>query len=283
MNFTTRRVHWTCKQARIQLLFLLGNHFHMRYLLFGWIGICALAMVAATRLRLGEPPGAPGLLELMVFSGTVFGYHFAHPQRGIRYLAWFFGGIALISFIFSSRTVQLSLLLPALTLGFYYGWGRPRRAGLRWAPFWKPPAVALAWAWVTVFIPVEARMNAGLWLVFATRFLFIYALALAYDLHDSAYDLRRGLETVANRLGASRTLRLIDVLLSVAAALELLRAGTGAARAHTTVALLVSLFCTRWAIRKLFGDSRNEAHRKALIDSMMVLQCLLLFVARCLS
>lgn len=237
-------------------------------------------MAAATRLRVGLPEAMPGALVCLIVGGTVFGYHFAHPRRGIRYSAWVFGLAALAGFGLSGRTVQLLLVFPALILGFYYGWGKPRRAGLRWVPFWKPPAVALAWAWVTVLLPVEGRMDAGLWIIFAGRFWFIYALALAYDLHDGAYDLQRGLETVANRLGASRTLRLIDGALAAAALLELLRAGAGRAQPHTTIALLISLLCTRWAVRSLFGDHRAVPYRKALIDGLMVVQWLLLFVAQ---
>ncbi|MEI6410257.1 MAG: hypothetical protein WCR52_12795 [Bacteroidota bacterium] len=250
-----------------------------RFFKMCWIGCCALAMVAATRLRAGLPVGAPCFLEGLIFCSTVFGYHFAHPDRRVRFVAWAMGGIAFLCFWEISFTARLLLVIPAVILGFYYGWKWPQNVGLRWKPDWKPPAVAIAWAWVTVLLPVEGVMNTGLWLIFCTRVLFISALALAYDLHDSAYDLKRGLETVANRIGAAQTLRLIDWLLAAAGTLELLRVVAQPEALWAAIALWINFLSSRWVIRRLFVGTELVEWRKTIIDALMVWQLVLLWAA----
>lgn len=251
----------------------------IRYSKMCWIGCCALSMVAATRLRAGLPMGAPGFLEGLIFCSTIFGYHFSHPNRGLRLVAWALGGIAFLCFWKISLMARLLLVIPAVILGFYYGWQWPQNAGLRWKPAWKPPAVAIAWAWVTVLLPVEGAMNTDLWLIFCTRVLFICALALAYDLHDSAYDLKRGLETVANRIGAAHTLRLIDWLLAAAGTLELLRLIAQPEALWATIALWINFLSSRWVIRWLFAGTGLVEWRKTIIDALMVWQLVLLWAA----
>ena len=97
-------------------------------------------------------------------------------------LVWLLAIGAGLCFLYVDRPTQWSVLGPALLWGAYYGLQPPGRAGLRTLPAAKPVVIALAWTWVTIWLPARQL----LWPMFAARATFIFALALAYDLADLA-------------------------------------------------------------------------------------------------
>jgi 4-hydroxybenzoate polyprenyltransferase len=237
-----------------------------------WIGACALGMVALTRLLLDLPAGPPGL-DGFVFGATVFAYHFAHPEPTVRRAGWVAGGLAGVCYLFLPWTTQLAAAGPLLLWGLYYGLLRlPRWRGLRSRPVAKPLTVTLAWAWVTVLLPLPPERWAAALPLFTGRATFIFALALAYDLLDLDYDRHRGLATLAGQLGPPATLRLVNLALMVAAACVGVNFALHYYRLPATLAMVLSLALSAWVIRRLLGSGLTLEWQKVLVDGLMVMQ-----------
>ena len=245
-----------------------------------WIGWCAVAMVWANGYLLGTGATQIGNLEILIFCGTIFGYHFAQPDLRLRAIAWIAGVIAGYCYLGVAAPVRSLLLVPFLVWASYYGWKWPLRAGLRWHIAWKPIVVAFAWAWVTVLLPFKNTPDWSLLLFFCARMVFFVALALPYDLHDRAYDQQRGLSTFAHRLGVSRTLRWMDIAFLTAFVLNLIQYAIHPFGQMQLLALFLSYFLSSCLLRYLFRQNAPESGRKILIDAPMPLQWLFLYFAQ---
>jgi 4-hydroxybenzoate polyprenyltransferase len=205
----------------------------------------------------------------------VFGYHFTRRERLFQVMAWSMGLLGLVGYLMLPAATQLMALVPGLVWGAYYGWRRPGNAGLRAMPYWKPFAVAFAWAWVTVILPLPAVPWKEVVFVFGARAAFVFGLALAYDLHDKAYDTRHGLMTLAGRWDARQTLRMIDWSMVVSGLCAVLYSVGRPWWWWSTTAVLLSLAGSDLLIRWLFSQTRLEPWRKVLIDGLMPLQWLI--------
>lgn len=247
-----------------------------------WIGICALSMLAQTRLLLGFSL-VPGWLDGFVLGGAVFAYNFTHRDRLHQTAAWLAGIGGGVCFFIpllkvpSITTWQTGVLFPAILWLLYYGLQRPGNAGLRGVPAAKPFVVALAWAWVTVLLPVLPDEWSRVAVVFFGRAAFIFALALAYDLADLAYDRRHGLTTLAAQLGVRTTFVLISGALTVAALCCLANVALDIYDWRLAVPLLLSLALSAWWLWFLFQKTAWSGWHKVLIDALMVGQFLMVW------
>ncbi len=239
-----------------------------------WIGGCALALVIQTRLMVGLPT-TPGWLDGLVFGSTVFGYYCTHPLPGYRGLAWMLAAGAMGCFLMLDKTTQWLAVGPALLWGAYYGLQRPGRSGLRTLPAAKPVVIALAWAWVTVWLPARQL----LWPLFAARATFVFALALAYDLTDLAYDRRHQLTTLVSKIGESRAHQRIYMALGLAT----MWVGFGfllkIISLPVTIAIWATYLITPFALLWVLNSQAQVAWQKVAIDGLMVLQALLVWLA----
>lgn len=240
-------------------------------LLSGWIGVCALAMLEQTRLLFGLPPVSAWLL-VFVFCGAVFGYNFTYPERWRRGLAWGLGLAGAVCFWHIPVFARWVTLVPVAVWALYYGFRRPGNAGLRARPVVKPLAIALAWAWVTVLLPLEARHWAAAAVLVAGRAAFVFALALAYDLADLEFDRRHGLPTLAGRLGERKTLQVADAALLFSACCIAANYFLKNYSLAATLALLASLTLTACGLRIALRKLRPPVAQKLLIDGLMVVQ-----------
>ena len=239
-----------------------------------WIGSCALALLLQTRLMVGLPT-VPGWLDGFVFGSTVFGYHCTHPRRVCRWLAWGLGAGGGFCFLWLDQATQFSALGPACLWVAYYGLRRPGTTGLRALPVAKPLVIALAWTWVTLWLPT----GQPLWPIFLARTAFILALALAYDLTDLAYDRRYQLTTLVGRMGEQRSLRLIMAALTFAA----LTIGLGFFQKiislPVTGAIWATYLFTALALPRILRSWSAVTAQKVAIDALMILQALLVWLA----
>jgi hypothetical protein len=250
-----------------------------------WIGICALSMLAQTRLLLGLPL-APGWLDGFVPGGAVFAYGFTHPDRRVKTAAWLagvFGGICFVLPLLSTpndnettatllSSWQIATCVPAVLWLLYYGLRWPGNAGLRSVPAAKPFVVALAWAWVTVMLPVPHERWGEAAGILAGRSAFIFALALAYDLVDLDYDRQHGLKTLAARIGVRKTFLLIFSALLLAALCCCLNFLLHIYAGNMVLALCASLAFSAWWLWIVIEKTHWRGWQKVLIDALMVLQ-----------
>ncbi|MDX1911485.1 MAG: UbiA family prenyltransferase [Saprospiraceae bacterium] len=253
------------------------------YIRLVWVAACAVSLLAQTRCLL-ELPLMPGWIDGFVFGGTVFGYHCTHPDGRLRRIAWLFGlsgALSLLGYYFSAQSHTEAFVVIALSalcwLG-YYGFQRPGNQGLRARPLAKPVVVAITWAFVTVLLPAPTSVWPMLGGVLLGRSGFVFALALAYDLHDLSYDQKHGLPTLAGRLGEKRTFSLIYAALflsviAVAFNLYLKVYSTGAA-----LGLWLSLFACALLLPRFFQKKAFSPWRKTLIDALMPFQFLLVWL-----
>ncbi len=240
-----------------------------------WIGACALTMLAQTRLLLGLSV-VPGWIDGFVFGSAAFAYNFTHPDRRLRAGAWILGasGAACLLLLVQARW-PVAVFIPVILWLFYYGLQRPGTAGLRGVPAAKPVVVALAWAWVTVLLPLPPERWGEAVVVFIGRSAFIFALALAYDLVDLTYDRRFGLITLVGKLGFRKTFLLINSALALAAACCCANFFLKIYGLEMAIALFASLVLSAWWLRLLFQKTIWQGWEKALIDGLMVLQFIL--------
>lgn len=244
-----------------------------------WIGLCALAMLAQTRLVL-QLSLSPGWLDGYVFGSTIFAYGFTHPDRQRAAAAWLAGaggGLCFVMPFFLSGSLvswEWAALIPLLLWLCYYGLQRPGKAGLRGVPAAKPIVVSLTWAVVTVLLPLPPERWGEAILVFTGRAVFIFALALAYDLSDIAYDKRHGLATLAGRWGPRKTFRVTDTAFIVSALCYGANWWLRIFTPDVAIVLIGSLAFSAWWLRYLLWKTRGGDWQKVLIDALMILQFL---------
>jgi 4-hydroxybenzoate polyprenyltransferase len=249
-----------------------------------WVACCALTLMAQTRLLLNMSM-APGWLDGFVFGGTVFGYYWTHPNRYYRNIALstgFLGGICFMIPLIASPAMilgQLFALTPVLFWLAYYGFQRPGNAGLRGLPFAKPLTIALTWAWVTVLLPTPPAQWTNLLFLLLGRAAFVFALALAYDLCDTEYDLRHGLRTLTRSLGIDRTFTLIYGSLALGGICIFANQHFNIYDSPKAAALIASLGISAWWLNYLPHKEAWKALQKPLIDGLMVAQFLLVLLA----
>ena len=258
--------------------FLLNMFFVRWFVQFCWIGVCAVAMLWQTTW-LFPVPEPTVWLSGFVFCATVFGYNFTGTLSRRR-AGWVMGGLSVLLFFKLDLLTQLILILPALIWLLYYDRYRPGQGtGLRQYPILKPIAIALAWAAVTVLLPLPIQLWTATTTLFVGQTAFIFALALAYDLCDQPHDLREGLRTLIMELGPNRSYRLIEAALVLATGCILIGWMTGQYSWQSSTALVLAYSITVPAIRWIAPRSSWTGWRKAAIDGLMVLQVILVWLS----
>lgn len=195
--------------------------------------LCALALCMATeKLAMGGLLWAFWPMHLWAFSGTLCLYnlhylvkhHRSRIVKGDRAVwsaerpslhlwALGFGAAALI---FASAFMPLRVLGAAMPLGLLaIGYSFPivrtsiggRRRKLREWGMGKPFLLAFVWTGVTLGLPLVYIGKAFEGLVYEglSRFLFIAALCLAFDIRDQEADHAQGLRTWPNKIGRRGT------------------------------------------------------------------------------
>jgi 4-hydroxybenzoate polyprenyltransferase len=224
-------------------------------------------MLWQTHLLTGGFPPSATLLGF-AFGATVFGYNFAAIEP-LRLPAWLMGAGSALCYAQLPVVQQGATLFPALIWLLY---SARFRLGLRRWPVLKPLAIALAWAWVTVWLPLPFHQWTGAGILFVGRAAFIFALALAYDLCDQPRDLQAGLPTLVLRLGPRRSHRLIHTALALGVFCAVLNGYLGIYSPSSALALACSLLFSGWAIPPLTALQAWGHWQKAAIDALMALQ-----------
>ncbi len=236
---------------------------------FCWIGCCAAAMLLQTLVLLDKPLEGQALLLGFVFGATLFGYYFTSRERWQRGLAYLTGGGALWCLAWLPRSMVLQVSVPGIVWALYYFAGARSLRRLRWL---KPVSIAFAWAWVTVWLPLDTHEWSAAILIFAGRAAFLFALALACDLMDVHDDRQEKLLTLAQHFGEQNTFRWINKALIAAGLVCILNYFCKIYSLWAMIALLLSLGCSAGWLRFIRNHHYWEHRQKFWIDALMMLQ-----------
>ena len=211
----------------------------------------------------------------LLLLGAVFAYNIVGhaPQR--RVMALLAAGAAIPVFLY--LPVQSKLLWMGISSlwALYYGAQTGLLpASLRHIPWAKPLIVSAAWALGAVLPALPAEQWLQAWPLLLERGAFIFALALAYDLHDAAIDRQLGMRTLANTHTPRQTMRFIYAALLLSAALMSWNVYWGNYHLLTAAALCLSLLITGVIVPYLFRNEQLVKWRKVVVDGMMVVQAL---------
>ena len=236
---------------------------------FFWIGCCAAAMLLQTLVLLDKPLDGQWPLLGFVFCTTLFGYHFARTESWQRLLAYIAAAGSLYCLVGMPRHVILQLPVPAIIWVMYYFAGA---RSLRRLPWLKPVSIAFVWAWVTVWLPLDTALWPETGLIFLGRAVFIFALALSYDLGDIPYDRLLKFPTLVQHLGEQNTFKWIGRALMAAMLVCILNYLCKIYGLWAMCALMLSLVYSAWWLRFILSSTIALRWQKFWIDALMVFQ-----------
>lgn len=270
----------------------------MRLLVFSniYIALAAVALTWETYALLGAADASAGL-ALLVFGGTLFVYNLdrlvsstredavaiTERHRWIRERTgwlWALAGLGAAASAASLLWVPLDILWGLVPLGVIslaYSLPVMVRDGqtlrLKDVPGLKIFLIALVWASVTVVLPaldagVDPLGADALW-VLVERLIFVFAIALPFDVRDLERDRKEGIRTLPMMIGAGATRWLAIGLVGVFCVLCALHYGMQPQQAG--IPLVANGLLTAAALW-----ASNEAHAEmyyvGLLDGTMIAQ-----------
>lgn len=166
------------------------------------------------------------------------------------------------------------LLIPAIISLAYVFPIFSRRRRLRDFHYIKIFFIALAWSWITVWIPavhIGRTHNLPVYLLLLERFFFITAIGIPFDIRDLEIDRANGVKTIPTWLGITHSKWLaVGMLLSSG----LCAAGNYRLDAYAQGAflgLMISLILTAFII-SFAGPRRHDYYFSGLVDGAIVMQ-----------
>ena len=271
------------------------------FLLFSniFMSLCAVAQALVT-FRLIDSKPVYSVIGLL-FTSTLGIYNFSillskpkHPERSpYKRVRWFFAHyrlmvtftmISLLSLIplFFLLSMESRILLIFLSvLSFCYSLPiftvGDQKFGLRNIPGLKTFLISLVWTMSCVLLPVLEAQDLHLadismrdiTLMIAKRFLFIFALAIPFDIRDLFSDRQAGLKTIPVAWGEKNAYLFCQVLLAGYIVLLFLFRNNGFSLDFfglTTTALLMGwlIFKSKW--------EKNEYYYFFYMDGVLILQ-----------
>ena len=171
----------------------------------------------------------------------------------------------------------LSIVLLCLVVIFYYiPFGQN---SLRTFSFSKIFIISLCWTMATVYIPYILDQNSKIgsenYLLIVERFLFIFAITIPFDIRDIVNDKKHGLKTIPIAIGIRNALILSILILSLYLLLSAINYGFGPI-------FYSRVICASFVLILLLHikPGLSNHYFTGLIDSSMILQCILLVVFR---
>jgi 4-hydroxybenzoate polyprenyltransferase len=254
-----------------------------------FIALIAVAYSVETELLLNQKPEVHPYLFL-VFLSTFLIYNIsryaAKPmKRSItRFMVALLAATSiLIAVAFWARWQVIVMLIPLAILSLLYTFPivpfNNQLVTLRTIPYVKIFLITLVWSLVTVLLPVvrmQHVMDVHVWLIFIERMIFVFVLALMFDIRDMEQDQRSGLKTIPLLIGKKQSQQLCRWLLLIFLAISFVHYWPE----HSAVlpAMVLSALGAFILIRDRIFKDRSEYYF-ALVDSMMLVQGALVFLS----
>lgn len=143
-------------------------------------------------------------------------------------------------------------------------------------------ALTITWAWLTVLLPAAEQQQAPdrswLWM-FAERCLFLFAIALVFDLRDICIDRHNEVKTLPQQLGPGKSKILAAISLAVMVLFAGLNVAEGIYAPRQWAALTISAVCS-FIIIKNINEHTTDYYFSGLVDGMLPLQLLLIVLGK---
>lgn len=262
-----------------------------------FISLCTVGLCMETNLLLGLPFNS-FYFYLLVFSATLGQYNIhyyikreANPDsdrffwsvrhRNIHLILNIIGAIGLIIGLFHLKPKNFIVLgiIAAITILYSFPF-LPFKKKKRLKDFGLLKIFTLSYVWtlITVWFPVVTltKVTQDFQLIFIQRFVFMFALCLAFDIRDRVSDGQKGIHTLPVALGKRTSYQIINLALVLFLILSLL---------HFRVTLhfmqlngmILSALATYFMIE--YGKTKNtDMLYLAGVDGMMLLQAILIGV-----
>ena len=252
-----------------------------------FIATCAVALAVETTWVAGVEPLWFGFYAF-VFFATWSSYRLhdllqpsTRWRAGLLLIATFAAACTLparmLPWIAISSALSLAYSLPVLP-----GGRRLREWGLV-----KIVSLVAVWTIVTAYLPAQGQLGGeAMLLLLARRYLFMFALCLAFDARDRDIDARAGIRTLPVRLGEGGSIAAIRITLLSFAALVLMTShlsGLHHAAMPITAALIASAVVSWAVIERVRRRPAGRVYYLGCIDGMMLTQSLLVSVAAWIS
>jgi hypothetical protein len=148
----------------------------------------------------------------------------------------------LVYFAFDLNLSGFIALLPFVVATLFYVLPiKNKSSGLRQIPGFKLFLIAISWAGITLYFPIQEADFAvsNQWLFFVQRFLFVLAITIPFDIRDSQFDLRE-LATLPQVLGVNKAkiVAIIAVLAFLGIDLFLLDISSSMFKIHLLIVLI---------------------------------------------
>jgi 4-hydroxybenzoate polyprenyltransferase len=265
-----------------------------------FIGFCAVSLVWANALMLGENPlYAPN--TLFVFFSTVFTYSIlkfrrgedieltthqqwasAHPQlhRNIMLIALIGTAVFFLQLNFEQKLYAVALAaftalyaLVELPIG-------KKKIKLRDIGLLKTLFVAVVWSVTTVVIPINEvdLQDYTLLFLLLRRFLFVLALTICFEIKDLEADNNAAIKTLPVYIGVPGTKLLAQLVLLLLMAVNFIQYAVFHTPLYDMASVNLSLLVSIIAIQPIHEDT-SPLWYYVVLDGMMVFQFLLVCAA----
>lgn len=217
----------------------------------------------------------------MFVSGVRFhsGKHKLIHKKRIKFFltALFLGaGVVVAAFLTQTNVLLTFLLLGLLTL-FYSGIGSGKKKytfKLREIPYLKIFLISFIWSVSTILLPVIQAGNeiftAPVILLLAERFLFIFAIAIQFDIRDMKEDRDSGLKTIPILIQPQKALIVSHLALAVSFVISAFHYSLQT-NWFIINALCISVLTTYLFIKLQFFNNL-EKYYYTILDGTLVLQ-----------
>lgn len=254
-----------------------------------FVALCAVALALETSFVAGIPR-SPISFYAFVLLATWSSYRVhALAAKPTRRRAITTGLLLLATLITVALLPRVMLPWVAVAAGLSILYSLPILPGprrLRDFGIAKILVLTGVWTLVTAYLPAIGQLDPEtLWILLVRRFLFMFALCIAFDVRDHVGDARDGVRTLPVRVGVGTSYSLMRITLVAFAALILLDPIEHARQPTRliTTALLISTLFTWLAIERSRRAVPSNLYYLGCIDGMMAVQGLLVAAAKWMS
>ena len=262
----------------------------IRFLVFSniWVALCALALAFSSELLLET---VNYQVSKFIFFSTIFTYNFQRVVRVKRgeshvrkqwlvenkraiYLLILSGGLMSGYYFFKfQNTTQIAIIFSGL-LSLLYPFG------LRKLPFSKIFVISLIWTISTILLLIFENniiITQNIVLHLISRFLFVFALTIPFDIRDLKYDAQN-LETIPLFFGIQKSKLIGFSALFICMLIAIFQSFDNSLNSSNLLALILLYFVVSIFIAKS-EQSKVEMYFSFWIESLCILGYLFLIIS----